>query len=328
MTADAAFSVDDVANDHDWYEWRRHGIGGSDIAAILGLSPWQSPYGLWLEKVGATTVDRAATEAMEFGKLMEPVIATWFHNETGLYIVGQQQCVRADRSPVLRATLDGWVADADDPDPQGEPGRALSEFKVTRDTVKEWDEAGIPDNYRAQVTWQSVVTGCRHIYVIVLHLAYGRPQLRWYEYDVPDSDAEWLERTALDWWQRHVVTGDPPDVDAHPATTAALKGWRSDDPNLGGALPPALEVWAEIVVNLSKEIAQLERARDLARNKVRAAMGPYQYGELPGYVVKWPRFTKKAIDHDAIERDHPGLLDRYRTTTDTSRFSITPKKKE
>ena len=29
---------------------RKKGIGGSDVAAILGFSPYKSPYQLWLDK--------------------------------------------------------------------------------------------------------------------------------------------------------------------------------------------------------------------------------------------------------------------------------------
>lgn len=28
----------------DWLKERQKGIGGSDVAAILGMSPWRTPY--------------------------------------------------------------------------------------------------------------------------------------------------------------------------------------------------------------------------------------------------------------------------------------------
>ena len=39
-------------NSPEWYELRKSGIGGSDAAAILGLSPWKTNVDLWEEKVG------------------------------------------------------------------------------------------------------------------------------------------------------------------------------------------------------------------------------------------------------------------------------------
>ena len=35
-----------------WLELRRHSIGGSDAAGIVGLSKWASPYSVWAEKTG------------------------------------------------------------------------------------------------------------------------------------------------------------------------------------------------------------------------------------------------------------------------------------
>lgn len=34
----------------EWVAQRRHGIGGSDVAAILGVNPYKTPYHVWLEK--------------------------------------------------------------------------------------------------------------------------------------------------------------------------------------------------------------------------------------------------------------------------------------
>ena len=36
----------------DWLEMRKSGIGGSDAAAAVGLSPYQSMLELWLTKTG------------------------------------------------------------------------------------------------------------------------------------------------------------------------------------------------------------------------------------------------------------------------------------
>ncbi|HFC9341278.1 TPA: YqaJ viral recombinase family protein, partial [Enterococcus hirae] len=36
----------------EWLEDRKKGIGGSDVATVLGLNKYKSPYQLWLEKTG------------------------------------------------------------------------------------------------------------------------------------------------------------------------------------------------------------------------------------------------------------------------------------
>ena len=39
-------------NREDWLEQRRHTIGGSDAAGIIGLSKWSSPVSVWADKTG------------------------------------------------------------------------------------------------------------------------------------------------------------------------------------------------------------------------------------------------------------------------------------
>lgn len=54
----------------DWLRQRRKSIGGSDAAAIVGLSVWASPYSLWAEKTGKLP-DKADNEAMRQGRDLE-----------------------------------------------------------------------------------------------------------------------------------------------------------------------------------------------------------------------------------------------------------------
>src|SRR4051812_37548397 len=58
----------------EWYEMRADKVGGSDLAAILGLSPWQSPFSLWHQKRGDTEPDIQEKPQLEWGTRLEPVI--------------------------------------------------------------------------------------------------------------------------------------------------------------------------------------------------------------------------------------------------------------
>lgn len=65
-----------------WLEARRAYIGASDIATILGLSPWRTAAGLWLERTGRAEAAPASI-AMEIGVALEPVAAQLYARETG-----------------------------------------------------------------------------------------------------------------------------------------------------------------------------------------------------------------------------------------------------
>ena len=55
----------------DWHAWRREGVGGSDIAALVGLSRYASPLSLFYEKTGQLPDDRPDTDRQRIGRRME-----------------------------------------------------------------------------------------------------------------------------------------------------------------------------------------------------------------------------------------------------------------
>jgi predicted phage-related endonuclease len=58
----------------EWLQYRRLGIGGSDLAAICGISKWRTPVHVYLEKLGEAPEDQMS-EAAEWGTRLEPLIA-------------------------------------------------------------------------------------------------------------------------------------------------------------------------------------------------------------------------------------------------------------
>ena len=55
---------------------RSSGLGGSDIAAIVGLSPYRSPLDVWAEKVGHPSVISKDSLHLRFGTHLEPFVAS------------------------------------------------------------------------------------------------------------------------------------------------------------------------------------------------------------------------------------------------------------
>ena len=41
----------------EWLDWRRKGLGGSDAAAVLGISPFRTARDLYYDKLGIVTAD-------------------------------------------------------------------------------------------------------------------------------------------------------------------------------------------------------------------------------------------------------------------------------
>ena len=80
--------VDTTNLPHDeWLKYRRKGIGGSDAAAVLGISPFMTARDLYYDKLGISAQsDEENWVAKEIGHLLEPLVASIFERRTGLKV--------------------------------------------------------------------------------------------------------------------------------------------------------------------------------------------------------------------------------------------------
>lgn len=69
----------------DWLKERQRGIGGSDDAAIAGVSRWKSPVAVWLDKTGQVEPEEAG-EAAYWGTMLEDIVAREFAARTGFKV--------------------------------------------------------------------------------------------------------------------------------------------------------------------------------------------------------------------------------------------------
>lgn len=199
----------------EWFEARRAGVTASEIAAVLGLSPWESPFSLYWRKRGVLGPPDD-NDGMRWGRRLEPVVLEHF-----------EEC-----HPDLIVTRPGLLAHRDRPWQMASlDGLALSKFYdsgpvavVEAKTTESWESWGaelsdeIPSYYRAQVLWQMDVAGVEEAWVPV---AKGR-QYREYVVFYDEADCKFMREQAEEFLER-LRTGNLPDVDGAPATIDTLR---------------------------------------------------------------------------------------------------------
>lgn len=96
----------------EWLAWRAGGVGSSDAAAVLGVSPWKTRQSLFAEKVkllsGGSFADRS-TSAMRRGRDLEPRAAAWYTRLYGRELASP--CAEHGTHGFVRASFDGLSAD-------------------------------------------------------------------------------------------------------------------------------------------------------------------------------------------------------------------------
>lgn len=191
-------------------------IGGSDLAAIIGVSPWKDAHALYLEKVGELPPDEQETKAQRRGRILEAAIAELYVEETGAQVEpGGFGCVAPYQH--FRCQIDRFEK-VDHMRMVPLEIKSASEF-----TRGQWGPSGTDDApvyYCTQVHWQIAATGADFGRLVAL---LGADDLRVYTIPRDDKVIEFLLGAASEFWQR-VLDRRPPDPDVrHPRAGDLLK---------------------------------------------------------------------------------------------------------
>ena len=94
--------------EHEWLAWRRKGIGGSDVAAALGLSPYKTAKELYFDKIDVEPIIPGEDKSImfEIGHLLEDVVAQIFSKKTGLPVFRDQTMYQHPLFPFMLADVD------------------------------------------------------------------------------------------------------------------------------------------------------------------------------------------------------------------------------
>lgn len=288
-----------------WLEERRKGIGGSDIAAILGLSPWKTAYQVYQEKRKEIS-NWEGNDQTDWGKRMEPAIRQWYSDLTGRCVRLPDKILYHAKHPFMLASLDGFTDD-----------NRIVEIKTARSS-KGWGEPGtneIPDYYVLQVQHYMIVTGFE-VADVPVSIAGGSPEL----YEVPADRELWemIIEAAAAFWQR-VVDGNPPD----PVTyaDAVARFGRS-------AIKGEVEASSEILTAHSRlhetrnTLAGLEQAEEELKAEIIKFMGDsadtLKCGDVTLCTYRLGS-GRKTFDAKSLEREMPDIYQKYLKTGEPSR---------
>lgn len=185
---------------------RQQGIGGSDIAAIIGISPWRTPRDIYLDKKGMSEPTEE-TEAMYWGTTLEDIVAKEYCKRTGFKVEKCNYLFKHKEYPFLIGNIDRAVCEnGKKPVVKGElRTKRILECKTANSySSNEWGESGtqvIPEFYKAQVQWYMGITGAEFCDVAVL---IGGRDFRMYEIKRDERIIEYLFAEGVKFWREFV----------------------------------------------------------------------------------------------------------------------------
>jgi putative phage-type endonuclease len=300
---------------------RPWGVGGSDIGAILGLSPYRSPVDVWAEKVGG---DGGTSDAihLRYGQHLEPFVAREYERLTGHVTHEHPRTLRHPRHPHLFAHVDRLV---------GRDGQAVldSSGVVCTPTLLEcktaspfsagqWGQAWtdqVPHSYLVQCVWYTTITGCQEAHLAVL---LGNSELRVYRIAHDRGLGERLVEAALCFWDEHVMSGVPPKPTTRaevqrlfPLEVAGLKVEADDD---------TLKQLHRLrrIQGLTK---RLEQSAEQIKQQLTATMKDAEHICSEGKTLATWRSCapSQRLDVSRLRRERPDIADSYFVKSEPTR---------
>ena len=302
-------TVEEMKDRQKWLNCRKNGIGGSDAASIVNLSPWKSKFALWAEKTGQIEEEEKdeaeQSEYVYWGNKLEQLVAERFCELTGKKVRKQGLLQNID-NPWMLASVDRVIVGEN----AGLECKTASSWKA-----EEWDNDEIPANYIVQCLHYLLVTGYERWYIAVL---IGGNDFRWKcieRYEV-EEELEQLRKAEEDFWINNVLANKAPDIDGTESSSKALATmYKGDDEADAEELEGEFDTDFDDLAVLKDELSKLKKVIESKKNKIKARMGNALFGRSPRYNVWYKVLTRKGYDTQALARDFPDIAKKYETTT-------------
>jgi putative phage-type endonuclease len=260
---DAVFLGNYESGSEEWHKLRNDdaAIGGSDIGAIAGLSPWESAITKWAKKTGKISDELEPNMSMRLGNKLEKPILEIFAEEhpdyeiytTGTWAHKEFSWQRANPDALYRKPDGTW---------------GIIEVKFSRDY---WSE--VPQHYRAQVLWYMNVFAIQEAVLVALAgSSYREFEVEWDSFEATSLIA------AAYRFRESVLKEEMPDWDGSNSTFETIR-----------AMNPKIEDGEEHLdelgvhyFNALSDYEQTEKRLTELKSRVLKAMGGKKRGIVYG----------------------------------------------
>lgn len=296
----------------EWLKCRESGIGSSEVATIVGLNPWETPYQLWRRKVGLDA-PKQENFAMKAGHYLEDAVAQFWHDETGQDIIKSSAgdwLIVNDERPYMRVSPDRtyWLADM----PHNNANKGILECKTTQMSI---DADDIPKHWFCQVQYQLGVAELEQgsLAWLCSGREFGYKNLAL----VPDFFA-WLVEEVEKFWLDNIQGKQEPT--AANVQDILLKYNRHTDGKIVEVNDNIFAAYQDLK-SVKDELSAIEEKKAALEEKIKLGFGDAEaisYGGQTLATWKAPKPSNK-FDAKAFTAAHPDLAKEFTFPTQGAR---------
>jgi putative phage-type endonuclease len=306
-------------------------LGGSDIAAIMGLSPYRTQVDVYLQKTRQAPPpkpDPARDRHLMRGKRMEPYVVQMLEEDHGITIVGRNNRYRDPEYPFMAAEIDFEWHDADPRVRNGE----IKTVALVPGILDRWGEEGtdeVPVEHAAQSMWGLMLTPGREL--CQYGTLFGMDQLVLYSIERDEETIANMREQGLAFWRNHVELRVPPPPrtlgDCYKLWPRVLRRAKPATPQIEAALRTYVELTDQIrVANEGREECEFLVKSFLEDHEgvIRADGIATANGER--MLASFKEQTRESVDGAELRKQNREIYDRF---VRTAHFRVLrPVKKE
>ena len=295
-------------SEQQWLAYRQKGLGGSDVAAALGISPYKTKYKLWQEKVSSDLPEPLQNEALDMGLKLEPIVADKYMEVTGNKVVKDNKIRFHPEYDFLIANIDRIIQPIDD------RGAGILEIKTTSNfAFKQWEQA-IPIMYYCQIQHYLAVTGYKWAEFAIL--VDGR-----YFHRLPiERDEDYIKKQTealVGFWKGFVEPNVAPPLTAEELAFVETKKGEAIE-----ADKIILDSYEELL-KIKAEIKSKEEEKKRLESVIKLFIEDKEVLTVNGEpVVTWKQRESTRIDSKKLLALHPDIHKEVSNTTKSRYFIV------
>jgi putative phage-type endonuclease len=293
--------------EEQWLEMRKKGIGGSEVAAICGISPWGSPKEVYLRKKDILPpVEK--NDSMYFGTILEDVIAKEFlkrHPEAE-YFTKPQFMFQSAHHPFMIANIDGHF------EIDGET--YLFEAK-TASREDDWED-GVPEYYQVQVQHYLYVMGFNKAFVAVL---FNGRKYKEFEINRDEAIIEYLIHIEKKFWE-DFENNIEPEITVKDAELID-KIFPNSVTDKSIELPHCAVALQEFL-NAKQDLKKAQELVDYFEALIKEQMKDSETAFIGANTVTWKTITTNKFDTKAYQEKYPDSYKQFVKQSSYRRFTV------
>jgi len=292
---------------------RSRGIGGSDIAALLGISPWKSSLGVYLDKIGESVQEDKPH--LKKGREAQKAVLRCYEDYAETLIEKEDIEIIHPEYSFLIGNVDAVT----------NRGKTFVEAKTTSRGIKDWDFQ-IPPYYRTQVAFYAALGNPDYV---------DMPVAYWFKYSEDRPEVEhfasltyWRDEPfekmvidcAVDFWESHVLKRVPPE----PRTLEDIRKRYAVSVDTKILATDEIKKNIQQLAELKKRREEIERQEDELRLNIQMFIGENSLvvDEEGRPLASFRSQNKSSVDSTRLKKEHPALMEQYQKNSTVRVFKL------